>query len=178
MSKHDFLNHRKTDNERINLDRANNPCPKLAHLYDKQMSVAVFRRKFESIGNTDMECWWNHYSCFVSQHPSWSLLGFYTGEQYVNKEDKRCLGDFERMKRDCHEGKIDLILIKSVSQLSRNLIDCLSVMRDLNSGEHPVGMFVEDMDFYTLQPGSEFILTLMLAMAEEESRNKNKYIHH
>ena len=38
---------------------------------------------------------------------------------------------FNRMIQDCRDGKIDLILTKSISQFSRNTVDCLKYIREL-----------------------------------------------
>ena len=41
--------------------------------------------------------------------------------------------DFNRMMRDCRKGKIDRILVKSVSRFARNTRDCLSALRELSA---------------------------------------------
>ena len=39
--------------------------------------------------------------------------------------------DFQRMMRDCRKGKIDRILVKSISRFARNTKDCLAAVREL-----------------------------------------------
>ena len=46
--------------------------------------------------------------------------------------------EFQRMIQDCKDGKIDLIVTKSVSRLARNTRDCLEVVRVLKGLSPPV----------------------------------------
>ena len=39
--------------------------------------------------------------------------------------------EFQRMLKDCRRGKIDRIIVKSISRFARNTKDCLSVLREL-----------------------------------------------
>ena len=42
---------------------------------------------------------------------------------------------FNKMIKDCHDEKIDLILTKSISRFSRNTVDCLKYTRKFKENE-------------------------------------------
>jgi len=51
------------------------------------------------------------------------------------------------MIKDCEDGKIDMVITKSISRFARNTQDCLQYSRKLkNLG---IGIFFEKKDFYT-----------------------------
>ena len=54
---------------------------------------------------------------------------------------------------DCVAGKIDLIITKSVSRFSRNVVDCLSVVRQLGNLTPRVGVFLPNGEHQYLQEG-------------------------
>ena len=73
----------------------------------------------------------------------------------------------------CKRGKIDLILIKSLSRFARNTVDSLEVVRMLRA--NGIGVIFEKENINTLTESSEFLLTLFsgFAQAESESISKN-----
>ncbi|MBQ4049785.1 MAG: recombinase family protein, partial [Clostridia bacterium] len=76
---------------------------------------------------------------------------------------------FNRMVADAVDGKIDLIITKSLSRFARNTVDALMTIRKLKS--EGVGVFFQKEDINTLDAKGEFMLTLMSSFAEEESRS-------
>lgn len=81
---------------------------------------------------------------------------------------------FVRMIHDCKCGKIDLIVTKSVSRFSRNVLDCIGYVRELKAMQPPIGVFFETENIYTLNPDSEMSLSFISTLAQEESHNKSK----
>ena len=77
------------------------------------------------------------------------------------------------MIEDCKDGKIDLIITKSVSRLSRNILDCISYVRQLRALPKPVGILFETENIYTLDKNIEMLLTFMATFAQEESHKKS-----
>ena len=73
------------------------------------------------------------------------------------------------MIKDCEDGKIDLIITKSVSRFARNTLDCVQTARKLKADG--IGIIFEKENLDTLQERSEFVLTIMASLAEEESRS-------
>lgn len=77
------------------------------------------------------------------------------------------------MIEDCKQGKIDLIVTKSVSRFARNTLDCLEYVRELKNLPNPVGIFFETENIYTLDSRSEMALSFIATMAQEESHIKS-----
>ena len=70
------------------------------------------------------------YTELISQHEGWELVDIYADEAVSGtKTDKR--EDFNRLLADCRKGKIDRVLVKSISRFSRNTKDCLAALREL-----------------------------------------------
>ena len=80
---------------------------------------------------------------------------------------------FLRMIRQYRQGKIDMILAKSVSRFARNTVDTLNFTRELRSLGIPV--IFEEQNINSIYPESEFLITLFsgFAQAESESLSKN-----
>lgn len=71
------------------------------------------------------------------------------------------------MIRWCQQGKIDLILTKSISRFARNTLDCLYYVRLLQQLNIPIIFESEGID--SSQMSNELILTLMGATSQAES---------
>ena len=76
---------------------------------------------------------------------------------------------FNRMISDALEGKIDLIVTKSVSRFARNTVDTLTTVRKLK--ECGVEVYFEKENIYTLDSKGELLITIMSSLAQEESRS-------
>ncbi len=82
--------------------------------------------------------------------------------------------EFRRMMRDCMDGKIDLILTKSVSRFARNLGDCVDATRLLRERGIPVLFEKEGMNSF--DPGSELLLSVLAIMAQQEAHTLSESI--
>ncbi len=72
------------------------------------------------------------YTEEIGGHDGWKLVDIYADEAVTGtRMDKR--EDFNRMMSDCRKGRIDKILVKSVSRFARNTKDCLATLRELMS---------------------------------------------
>ena len=60
------------------------------------------------------------------------------------------------MIRQCRQGKIDMILAKSVSRFARNTVDTLNFTRELRSLGIPV--IFEEQNINSIYPESEFLI--------------------
>lgn len=78
------------------------------------------------------------------------------------------------MITDALDGKIDLIITKSLSRFARNTVDALNVIRKLKVNN--IGVYFEKEDINTLDSKGEFLITLMSSLAEEESRSISENI--
>ena len=69
-----------------------------------------------------------------------------------------------RMVRDCEEGKIDLILTKSLSRFARNTTDCLELVRKLL--DLGIYIYFEKENLNTGSMESELLLSVMSSLAQ------------
>lgn len=70
---------------------------------------------------------------------------------------------------DALNGKIDLIITKSVSRFARNTVDSLSTIRKLK--ENNIECYFEKENIWTFDSKGELLLTIMSSLAQEESRS-------
>ncbi len=73
------------------------------------------------------------------------------------------------MIQDALDGKIDLIITKSVSRFARNTVDSLTTVRKLK--EKGVEVYFQKENIYTLDSKGELLITIMSSLAQEESRS-------
>ena len=78
------------------------------------------------------------------------------------------------MIADCMEGKIDMILTKSISRFARNTLDTLKYVRMLK--EKNVAILFEEENLNTLTSAGELMLTVLSAMAQQESENISSHV--
>lgn len=106
------------------------------------------------------------YMEYISRNPNWVLADIYADEGLTGtRDDKR--EEFQRMLADCKRGKIDRILVKSVSRFARNTSDCLGAIRLLKT--MGVTVFFEKENLDTAHMTGEFVLTMHGMAAQEES---------
>lgn len=115
----------------------------------------------------------NHYRDVVDRHPGWTLTKIYADEG-ISGTSLRHRDAFIRMIDDCKSGKFDLIITKSVSRFARNVVDCISYVRQLAALTPPVGVFFETEGIYTLDAKSEIGLSFISVFAQEESRIRSE----
>ena len=106
------------------------------------------------------------YTEEISQHKGWELVDIYADEAVTGtKTDKR--EDFNRMMADCRKGRIDKVLVKSVSRFARNTKDCLAALRELMSLGVTVYFEKENINTETLT--TELMVSVSGALAQQES---------
>ena len=106
------------------------------------------------------------YTNLIANHPDWKLVDIYadpgiTGTSLLPRNE------FQRMMTDCEAGKIDRILVKSISRFARNTKDCLSSLRQLASYGVSVLFEKENIDTKTLT--TEMMVSVFGALAQQES---------
>ena len=109
-----------------------------------------------------------HHDSFIKSHPNWEYAGLYYDEGISGtKMDKR--RGLLMMLHDCEEGKIDKVITKSISRLSRNTTDTLEMVRKLS--KLGVYIFFEKENIDTEHMSSELMLSILSSIAESESRS-------
>ena len=110
----------------------------------------------------------SYYSALIQKNPEWEYAGVYA-DMGISGTDISRRGEFLRMLADCEEGKIDIILTKSISRFARNTVDLLETVRHLKN----LGIEVrfEKEHIHSLSEDGELMLTLLASFAQEESRS-------
>ncbi|GAA6385593.1 recombinase family protein [Lawsonibacter asaccharolyticus] len=111
------------------------------------------------------------YTQAINAHDGWDLVDIYADEGLTGtRMDKR--EDFNRLMADCRKGKIDKIVVKSISRFARNTRDCLATLRELSSLGVTVKFEKENIDTGTLI--SELMVSVSASLAQEESISISK----
>ena len=110
------------------------------------------------------------YKDLITRKPGWIFAGIYADEAKsgTNREHRE---EFNRMIKDAMDGKLDYIVTKSISRFARNTIDSLTCTRELRQLKPPVGIYFEKENIDTLDAKGELILTILSALAQDESRS-------
>ena len=112
-----------------------------------------------------------YYTSYIQSKDEWEFAGLYADEAVSGTTtDKR--DDFHRLLEDCRAGKIDRILVKSISRFARNTLDCIEAVRELR--QLGVTILFEKENLDTANLGSEMLLSILSAAAQEESLSISK----
>ncbi len=137
---------------------------------DRPLRVAAYIRV--STENTNQEDSFEtqerYFTKTVLDHPHWQMAGIYADYGISGTSERRRTG-FLRLLRHCREGRIDRVLCKSVSRFARNTKDFVTALKILT--ENGVTVLFEREGLDTAKVNSDFILTALGAVAQEESRS-------
>ena len=102
----------------------------------------------------------------LQNHDGWELVDVYADEGITGtRMDKR--EDLNRLLTDCRKGKIDKVLVKSISRFARNTRDCLASLRELSRLGVSVQFEKENIDTGTLT--TELMVSVSGSLAQQES---------
>ena len=147
-----------------------NPLTHLPSMTAKKRRVAGYARVSTDSDEqfTSYEAQVDYYTKFIQSKPDWQYVRVYTDEGISATNTKRREG-FKEMVADALDGKIDLIVTKSVSRFARNTVDSLVTIRKLK--ENGVECYFEKEGIYTFDGKGELLITIMSSLAQEESRS-------
>ncbi len=117
---------------------------------------------------TSYEAQVDYYTNYIKSRDDWEFAGLYSDEG-ISATNTRRRDGFNRMVADALDGKIDLIITKSVSRFARNTVDSLSTIRKLK--ENNIECYFEKENIWTFDSKGELLLTIMSSLAQEESRS-------
>ncbi len=109
-----------------------------------------------------------YYTDYIKRQDGLKLVDIYADEGITGTSAK-IRPEFQRMIKDCMLGKIEYIITKSISRFARNTMECLEYVRKLK--EKRIGVFFEKENINTLHDTSEVILSILAAVAQDESRS-------
>lgn len=111
----------------------------------------------------------------ISNNPAWSLVDIYKDEAISGTgTEKR--DDFNRLINDCMNGKIDLVLTKSLSRFSRNTVDTLKYIRLLKSKNIAINFEQELIN--TMDINGELLLTILSAVNQQYVEGLSESVKH
>ena len=140
-----------------------------SHMHHKRRVAGYARVSTDSEEQlTSYEAQVDYYTQYIQANPDWQFVAVYTDEGISATNTKRRDG-FNRMVQDALDGKIDLIVTKSVSRFARNTVDSLTTVRKLK--EKGVEVYFQKENIYTLDSKGELLITIMSSLAQEESRS-------
>lgn len=151
------------------------PKPTISDTGEKTVGVYT-RVSTTSVNQTSsIENQTKYYTKKVEDTPNWTLHEIYSDEGKSGTSTQHRT-EFMRMIEDASQKKIDLILCASVSRFARNMSDCMTLVRQLKSmnPSHPVGVYFETENIYTLDPDCKQNLSIHAMLADWESANKSR----
>ena len=134
----------------------------------KKLRVAAYARVSTDSREqlVSLEAQKSHYETSIKSNPDWEYVGLYYDEGVSGTSMAKRDG-LLKMLDDCEAGKIDFIIIKSISRLARNTTECLEAVRKLIRLK--VFIYFEKENINTGDMESELLLTIFSSLAESES---------
>ena len=141
---------------------------------EKCLQVAAYCRVStdDKEQKTSYEAQIQYYTDKINKNPEWKFAGIFADEGITGTQAKK-RPEFLKMIRLCRQGKVDMILTKSLSRFARNTVDSLDYIRELKA--LGIAVISEKENINTLTAESEMLITIMscFAQAESESISKN-----
>ncbi|MBR0312478.1 MAG: recombinase family protein [Oscillospiraceae bacterium] len=136
----------------------------------RQLRVAAYCRVSTNDEEqlTSYEAQKTYYTDKIMTNPEWTMAGIFADEGISGVSTAKRT-EFNRMIRHCRQGKIDVVMVKSISRFARNTLDCIKYIRALKT--LGVAVIFEKESINTLEMDSELLLTMMGAFAQAESES-------
>ncbi len=114
-----------------------------------------------------------YYEEKIKANSDWKYVGIYADEGITGTLDYKRDG-FMKMMQDATQNKFDMIITKSISRFGRNTVDTLKYVRLLK--EKGIAIYFEEERINTLEISGEIMLTVLSAMAQQESENISSHV--
>jgi DNA invertase Pin-like site-specific DNA recombinase len=111
-----------------------------------------------------------YYENLIRSNPDYEYIGVFADKGITGTTDSRL--EFQKMIELCRQGKIDLIITKSISRFARNTAIMLQIVRELKAINVEIRFEKENIN--TLSGDDELMLTVLSSFAQEESRNASE----
>lgn len=111
-----------------------------------------------------------HYNTFIKNNNEWKFAGIFYDEGISGTKAKSRKGLYHLLDA-CENGRVDLVLTKSISRLVRNTTDCLSMVRRMmDLGVH---IIFEKENIDTRSMESELMLSILAGLRKV---NRGQYL--
>lgn len=114
----------------------------------------------------------SYYNNYIGCRGDWELAGIYADEALTGTKENR--PQFQMLLADCRAGKIDMVIVKSVTRLARNTVTLLETARELKL--LGIDIFFEKENIHTLSSDGELMLAFLASFAQEESRSASENV--
>ncbi|MBE6146915.1 MAG: recombinase family protein [Firmicutes bacterium] len=144
-------------------------------IYDLKLRVTFYARVSSDSDEqaTSVVNQVDYFTNLIKSVPNWTFINGYIDEgisgKSVNKRD-----DFLRMIDDGKNDRFDLVLTKSVPRFARNTLDSIKYTQELL--KYSVGVYFLNDNINTFLPDSEFRLTLMASIAQDDLRKLSENV--
>lgn len=112
-----------------------------------------------------------YYTDLINNNKQWVSAGVYADKAITGTKDNR--EEFQKLIHDCMDGKIDMVIAKSIPRFARNTLDTLKYVRMLK--ERNIAVYFEVEKINTLKDG-EFLITILSSVAQQEVENTSAYV--
>jgi len=109
-----------------------------------------------------------YYTALISSKENWQMVDVYA-DPGVSGTSAKKRKDFQRLLADCRRGKVDRILVKSISRFARNTRECLEIVRELKG--IGVSVVFEEQAINTGEMTGEMLTSVFAAIAQKESES-------
>lgn len=151
------------------------PKPSINDTDEKEVAVyaRVSTKSTEQVSSIENQT--RYYTEKIEGTPNWRMSKIYADEGKSGTSMKKRT-EFRQMLQDAIDKKMDLILCASVSRFARNMTDCMEQVSNLRTENpsHPVGVYFETENIYTLDPDCDQALSIHAMLADWESANKSR----
>ncbi len=163
------------ENKNTKVSRILKPSTKAERSDKKKKRVAAYCRvSTKSDGQeTSYDTQVAVYTQKIKDEEDWELAGIYADFGMSGTQAQR-RPKFLQMVADCEDGKVDIVLCKSLSRFSRNTLDAVQYIRKLK--DLGVRMIFEKEGIDTDSEFSEMLITVLAAFAQEESRSVSENV--
>ena len=108
-----------------------------------------------------------YYEEMISAHPDWELVKIYADRHSATAAKNR--PGFQEMLADAEAKKLDIVICKSISRFARNIVDCQKYTQWFST--LGITVIFEEQNIRTDDPTSGFVLSMMSAIAQDESHS-------
>ena len=99
----------------------------------------------------------DYYTSLMHSNPKWENAGIFTDYGLSGTKDTR--PGFKGLLKLCDEGKVDMVLTKSISRFCRNTVDLLNTVRRLKDKD--INVHFEKENGGSISTEGEFMISLM-----------------
>ena len=107
----------------------------------------------------------SYYSNLIQSNPDWLYAGVYSDEAKTGTKENR--DGFLRLVADCRDGRINMVITKSISRFARNTVTLLETVREFKLLD--VDVYFEEQNIHTMSADGELMLSILASYAQEES---------